>query len=379
MLQLSLIMQKILLFVIIFLVSIWFLGNVEVSAPENQEVTVSTSTPQKQVIVATSTIVKLKTATTTKSIKKSTSKAIATVSQQKPVIAPVTPTLIEPPPDFALTNTYARPAVVNILCQTKGSELSPISGTGVVISPQGVVLTNAHIGQYFLLRDFRQKDFVECVIRTGSPAYPRYHAELVYISPTWIEDNKTIVKQTEPKGTGENDFALLRITDMINGSKLPGAFPYITPNIRQIIEKNEPVILVSYPAGFLGGLSILKDLNITSSITTVQGLFTFKENSIDLISVGGTVVPQKGASGGGVVDKHATLIGLISTSSEGNTTSERDLRAITLAHINRTLQSELSVTLSQLLSQDLAKFAQTFQKTTAPILTKLITDELNKQ
>ena len=139
------------------------------------------------------------------------------------------------------------------------------------------------------------------------------------------------------------------------------------------------MVLVSYPAEFLGGISITKDLNIASAVTTIQDFFTFSENTIDLISVGGTVVSQKGASGGPVVDRFGTVIGIISTSSDGKLTSERRLYAVTPAYINRTLQSEIGITLGQLLSGDSASLAKEFQINIAPALTKTLTDELNKQ
>lgn len=312
-----------------------------------------------------------------KIIEKTVSKPTKKVTAQA-TTTPVVVKIPEPAPDFEKINTYARSATVNILCTAKGSDFSPISGTGVIISPEGVILTNAHIAEYFLLRNFRQKDFVECIIRTGSPAYPRYHAELVYISPTWVKNNKAVVKQQNPKGTGEYDFAFLRITNSINDSPLP-KFSHITPNIREIVDKTEPVVLVSYPAEFLGGISITKDLNIASAVTTIQDFFTFSENTIDLISVGGTVVSQKGASGGPVVDRFGTVIGIISTSSDGKTTSERRLFAVTPAYINRTLQSEVGITLEQLLSNDTARLAKEFQENIAPQLTKILTDELTKQ
>lgn len=305
----------------------------------------------------------------------------------KPVILPTLPvmptlptpvTLIETPPDFEKINTFARPAIVNILCSTKGGALSPISGTGIVVGSDGLILTNAHIGQYFLLKDFREPNFLECIARTGSPAYPKYHLELVYISPTWVGNNKGLLKEQNPQGTGENDFAFLRITDAINGSALPSPIPYIPMDVRENINTNENVLLVSYPAGFLGGLSILQDLSITSAITQVHDVFTFKDGTVDLISVPGTVVSQKGSSGGAVVDKNSSLIGVISTSSNGDTTSSRDLRAITLAYINRDLQTELGMNLAQFANLDHANFAQVFARTNAPTLTKIISDELNK-
>jgi len=158
-------------------------------------------------------------ATTTK-----TQTKIQTDTKAKPITAsPVKeetkvspPVAAEPSFDFVDINTFARKAVVNILCKTRGTELSPISGTGVIVGPNGLILTNAHIGQYLLLRDFRGKDSVECVARTGSPASPKYNLEIVYISPTWVANNKSILKDTNPKGTGENDFAFLRITSIMN-------------------------------------------------------------------------------------------------------------------------------------------------------------------
>ena len=267
--------------------------------------------------------------------------------------------------------------MVNILCTTGGNTLSPVSGTGIIVSSEGVILTNAHVAEYFLLRDFHQKDFVQCIIRTDSPAYPRYYAELVYISPTWIENNKTILKEANPTGTGENDFAFLRITSAVDGSPL-SKFDYVPLNLREIIDKGDNVVLVSYPAGFLGGITIQQNLNIVSAITTVQDFFTFNLNTIDIISVGGTVVSQKGASGGAVVDKYSSVLGIITTSSDGATTADRRLHAITSAYIDRAFQSETGISLTQLLSKDVSGFAKKFQNSIAPVLTKIITDELTK-
>lgn len=319
-----------------------------------------------------------------------TTTKLANKPKMKPIVKPVAPkattttpekpreTVNLPVIDPETINAFAREATVNILCMTKTSGLSPISGTGIVITKEGVILTNAHVAQYFLLRDFREKDFVDCVIRTGSPAYPRYHAELVYISPTWIDVNKGLLKEQNPKGTGENDFALLRITSSIDGSPL-SEFTHIPVDIRENIDIGEPVVLVSYPAGFLGGIAILQNLNAASANTTVQDLATFSENKIDVISVGGTVVSQKGASGGAVVDKYGTLIGIISISTEATTTGARKLFAVTPAYINRTLQSEIKIGLATLLSKDTTEFAKVFNNSTAPLLTKILTDELNQQ
>jgi hypothetical protein len=312
-------------------------------------------------------------------------KATTTPTKPKQVVVKkiVTATTTEDAPvvpksaaEFIQINETARKAAVNILCTAKGSDLNPISGTGVVISPDGLVVTNAHVGQYFLLKDFRQKDFMDCVIRTGSPAYPRYHAELVFLSPTWANANKTILKDANPKGTGEYDYSFLRITDAIDGSELP-KFNYIPGNTREKIQIGEPVLLVGYPAGFLGGISILQGVNATSAMTLIQDVFTFKANTIDLLAVGGTVLSQKGASGGGVVDQDATLIGIISTSSNGDTTSDRQLNAISMAYINRKFYEETNGSLYDLLTGDIKAYAKKFQETKVPELFKTLTDVFN--
>ncbi|KND48010.1 MAG: hypothetical protein AB201_00205 [Parcubacteria bacterium C7867-006] len=365
------------------LAHLMFLGgtNTKVYVAPEEPISIQATTTNT-IAIATSSIIKTikDTKPTTTETKKTTVKKPAEVQKTTPevVVQPQIPKAPEPTPDFEAINTFARKATVNILCTTKGGELNPISGTGAIVEPNGLILTNAHVAQYLLLKDYREKDFIQCVARTGSPAYPTYNLELVYISPTWVANNKTELKEQNPKGTGEDDFAFLRITKMIDNSNLPEQLPFITMNVRENIEINEPVILVSYPAGFLGGLSILQNLNITSSITNIQDVYTFKDGTIDIISVGGTIVSQKGSSGGLVVDKKATLIGVISTSSDGDTTSQRGLNAITLAYINRDLQRELKINFAQFLSQDPGDFAKMFASTTAPELTKLITDELNK-
>ena len=394
-------LKRILEITLVMLVAVWIFGSYKTPEsknknPENFQTPSEIGVPTTLGVENTSIEkVENKTATTIETNPKPKVGQVKISVKPKPVIVVKVPEIVatsptpapllrqdyagqaEPPPDFEKINTFARMATINILCTAKGNEFSPISGTGIVISPNGLILTNAHVAQYFLLGNLYTKDFIQCSIRTGSPAYPRYHAELVYISPTWVEANKTELKQDNPKGTGQNDFAFLRIIDAIDSTTLP-TFSYIPINTREVIDLNEPVVLVSYPAGFLGGLSILQGLSVTSAVTVVQDIFTFKSNTIDVISVGGTVVSQKGASGGAVVDKHSTLIGIISTSSNGNTTSSRELNAITLGYISRTLQTEIGYTLSNFLSLDIPNFAKSFQNTTAVSLTKILTDELTK-
>ena len=193
-----------------------------------------------------------------------------------------------------------------------------------------------------------------------------------------MEHNQSLLTETNPQGTGEDDFAFLHITGTVGSVTSPTTFPYLTPHIRENISVDEPVELISYPAGFLSGISVLQDLYAASALTTVQNIFTFGTSTADLLSVGGTVVSQKGSSGGAVVDENDTLIGIISTETDATTTAERDLRAITMGHIDRTLQSETGYTLTQFLSYNPLATAHTFQTTIAPTLSKLIEAQLIK-
>lgn len=300
----------------------------------------------------------------------------------KPAQAPQTQTIPAPKvPDWNAINERARSATVNVVCTSTGGGLfAPLSGSGVIIDPRGVILTNAHIGQYFLLKDYPAKDSLECLIRQGSPASPRYRAELLYLPSSWVQKHREDILLQSPLSTGENDFALLVITKTTDpAGTLPASFPFLE---RALIEDadvvGQPVIISAYPAGFLGGVSIQTSLYLSSASATIRDVYTFSSTAIDVLSLGGTVVSQKGSSGGATVDSDGKLVGIIVTSSDAKQTSDRDLRAITLSHIDRSLLQELGVNLATLLSQNILQTAETFGRTSSPILTKSLIEILER-
>jgi hypothetical protein len=123
----------------------------------------------------------------------------------------------------------------------------------------------------------------------------------------------------------------------------------------------------------LGGISVLQGLYQTSAITSISNIYTFATNTIDLISVGGTVVSQKGSSGGAVVDETNSLIGVISTSGSSDTTSQRDLRAVTLAYIERDLKRKTGSGIETLV-KNADSVSEVFLQNIAPSLEKILTD-----
>ena len=133
------------------------------------------------------------------------------------------------------------------------------------------------------------------------------------------------------------------------------------------------MVAAGYPAGFLGGTSIQKDLHAVSTVTQIEKVFTFKENTLDLFSVGGSIAAQKGSSGGGVVSLTGKLLGIVVTASEEVQTDDRDLRAISSFHINESMKNDTGgVDLNNYLLGDLFAKSLQFKNIIAPGLTALL-------
>ncbi len=307
----------------------------------------------------------------------------AETPEVKPVVAPppvseviqtiTSPATTTPEAPHTLNDTV-RQAVVNIICTVEagGSPLSSISASGVIVDPRGVIMTNAHVAQYMLLKDYPVTGAASCVVRTGSPAQPKYTVELLFISPSWIQNNSQKILQSHPTGNGDHDYAFLRITGTTNpNATLPASFPAI-PISETFPSEGDAVLVAAYPAGFLGGITIAKDLYQLSANATVGDLYTFETSTVDLFSVGGTVVAQQGSSGGAVTDANGSLIGLIVTTTDAPETGARDLRAIAMPYLFRDFKKETGIELQTYVAGDLAVRAQQFNLGTAPTLTQTL-------
>ncbi len=280
-----------------------------------------------------------------------------------------------PPVSIEAVNDMARSALVNIICTNRGGgSFHPISGSGVIIDPRGVILTNAHVAQYVLLSESLRID-LSCVIRSGAPAQAHWFADVLYIPPIWVGAHSGEINTDKPTGTGEHDYALLRIVGSIDGSQLPAAFPYLSPDVRDGIGfLDDSVLAASYPAEFLGGIQAENNLYSATSVTTIKQLLTFATTSIDLVSIGGIIEAQSGSSGGAVVNAWNRLIGIITTTSEGTTTAARDLRAITLSYIDRDLEAQTGVSLESMLQGDLTAKVDAFKDTALSLIQMYLKD-----
>lgn len=283
-----------------------------------------------------------------------------------------------PPLPFSDINLAARAALVNIFCNPVGGSLRPISGSGVIIDPRGIVITNAHVAQYVLLAESMRVD-LDCSIRTGSPAVARWTPHVLYMPATWVEEHAADITAAKPLGTGEHDYALLYIGTSIDARPRPSSFPYLVSDTREAIAfTGDNMLAAAYPAEFFGGTATHFNLYPVTSITAVGQMYTFKDGSVDAFSLGGIIGAQSGSSGGAAVNAWGRLVGILTTTSDGATTAERDLRAISLASIDRDILKESGKTLSQHLGGDPATAALDFASREAPALVTLIIEQIRR-
>lgn len=264
-----------------------------------------------------------------------------------------------------------RSALVNIICYVPaGSGLHSISGSGVFIDPKGIILTNAHIAQYFLLAHRN----VSCTVRSGSPATDSYTAALVYISPVWLRANAGVLTEAMPSGTGEYDFALLAVSSSASAAPLPASFSFV-PLATTPPPSGTPVVIGSYGAQFLESNQIQSALFPTLVFGSVKRVFTFTLNTIDIVALGGSAAAQEGSSGGGVVDATGTLVGMLTTSTVKGATDARSLNAITASYIRAEYANEMGSALDLLLAESPATAIADFAPQ-IPVLESIITARL---
>lgn len=241
-----------------------------------------------------------------------------------------------------------RSALVNIVCYAPlGSGLHSISASGVIVTPRGMILTNAHVGQYFLFADRG----VSCRIRTGDPARDAYAAALAYVPEAWVRANADILTKSLPSGTGEHDFALLAITQSLTATPLPQSFPFVAPAV-SAPSADTPLIIGTYGAQFLESSQIQSYLFPTLVFGSVKEVFTFATDTPDVLALGGSAAAQEGSSGGAVMNDAGELTGIITTSTVSGPTSSRSLNAITLSYIRRDYAAQTGTPIDPLFLED---------------------------
>ncbi len=286
-----------------------------------------------------------------------------------------------------IESTYTAPAtttnpinsIVNIYCTfTTERSIRTTTGTGFIVSADGVILTNAHVAQFLLLEASGALGDSTCTIRSGSPAAPRYTAELLYIPPAWVKEHASLIDADTPSGTGERDYALLHITESVDGTPLPAHFPALPLLTSQLTQKSirGSVTALGYPALYANG-DTDTNLRARSATTSISELFTFSRDVVDVLALRGSSMGQQGSSGGPIVNEDGYVIGMIATRGNDTVDGTGSLRAITIDHINRTITEETNASLTQHLTGDIKTRATVFATTMTPFLTELLTEEIS--
>ncbi len=267
------------------------------------------------------------------------------------------------------TTTALESALANIFCTFHdGNTERTVSGSGVFVHPEGVMLTNAHIAQFLLLAD-TSTTRVPCIIRRGNPTATTYIAELLYISPTWITKNAHQLSSHTPTGTGEYDFALVRA---IHPTVSEEVFPSVPLSANTYLFHPMEVTAAGYPAELLTPDTIDTPLIPKVATTTITRLFTFSADLVDLIAIAPSEVGKQGSSGGPILDENGVLIGIITTRGDATQEHRHSLRALTLPYIDRTLQEETGLDLAHMLAGDIPLRASVFRDTVIPHLKQLL-------
>ncbi len=270
-------------------------------------------------------------------------------------------------------------ALVNIFCTfITDTTIRTTTGSGFFIHNDGVILTNAHVAQYLLLGSTDILGKAECIVRQGNPAEPKYLAELLYIPPTWVQENADLINDTAPTGTGERDYALLYVTKAMGDGPLPEIFPTL-PFDSDLLPRtitNKKVTAVGYPAGSLLRHGPNTNLLPVTSTTTISELYTYGSNFADVFSIRGSQVGEEGSSGGPIINEAGAVIGIIVTRGDDERDGSGSLRAITTSYIHRTILEETGFSLARNVSGNLTNRAEIFATTLAPFMISLLSEKI---
>ncbi len=321
-----------------------------------------TSTPPKQsfITVPKPDPVTPPTTTTNTPVKETRPEPKVTTT---PVQTPApTPTTV-PTPDNSVISSIENVSV-NILCiKQVGNRISLTNGSGVLISDKGVVLTNSHVAQYFLLKEAGY----ECSIRRENIPLYGFTAKPLYISESWVENNSNQITNSSPTGTGKYDYALLYITGSTNPVIPLPTFPSLKINTTsKFLDKGDTITVAGYPGKITYSLEVAKNAELLSDKVSIKDIFTLGNNTVDVVATSDTDVAQRGSSGGGAF-KNNELGGIIVSTNQGSSASKFVVNILTLDYINREIKNETGKSLPSFLSGDLKKQAEDFEIVGQPL------------
>ena len=251
-----------------------------------------------------------------------------------------------------------RDVVVNVICLEKTNSYTRLStGSGVLISSSGLILTNAHVAYPFLQSPQFNKNTYSCSIRRENIPNFGYEAEVVYYPIDWLRENKEIIKDPSPVGTGENDYALLYITKGIGPTRL-GNFSYAKTHITSDnLKKGLAIVAAGYPSINSGVFEIDAKPGLKIAETNIVDFFTFGTRSFDVLQTGNNVVAKRGSSGGGIFENEA-LYGIVVTTNTNSAGSY--INALTLPYIKKDFEKDTGVSFDSFIGSSFTSMRNSF-------------------
>jgi len=267
-------------------------------------------------------------------------------------------------PTFTSLQTQPNRAIVNILCKIQqGKTIKNISSSGVLISNNGIILTNAHVAIHPFLQKYADPT-ISCTARNGSPASGSTPVEFIYMSPSWTYRHTGEINGSLSQDSGENDFALLKINPkgLNNLEKIPvrtmsTILNFGSANTSNInsISRSKEIWALSYPINLS-----LSSPNLLKESLTIQDYFGFRASGMstgfDLIETSRSGTAKSGSSGGALIDNQNYLIGIIAnivslsptqSNQSAQTVSNIHIRALNTEYIDKELQTETGISLSE--------------------------------
>lgn len=258
---------------------------------------------------------------------------LKTMQEERLLVEETTTT---PPPPLLrlpLQTLYALASerVVNLFCELPNNEVA--IATGVIIHPQGYILTNAHVAE--------TEQSHTCLIRRGSPARNFAIAERVFLPPNFSSKSHTRENLAQ-------DVAIWKIISTVEKSA-SDTFPFFFIRPDNLPTDGATLATFSYPAELLGSQAIISALHLSFSETRIISHDAYFIESAQGLGA------QKGSSGGILLNQFTgELAGLIFAINDKKTeyVSERTLFSLTPFAIHEAIRAVTTKDLDAYLAEN---------------------------